>query len=51
MTVMMMPGVGVGVESNHIVVAVDGEVRLPVQCNHDDKDDHDDECLAINEVP
>ena len=30
-----MPVVWVGMEGNHIVVAVDGEVRLPVQCNHD----------------
>ena len=33
-------------EGNHIVVAVDGEVRLPVQCYHDfdnDDDDHDDD--------
>ena len=28
-----VPGVGVRVESDHIVVAVDREVRLPVQCN------------------
>ena len=26
-------------ESNHIVVAIDGEVRLPVQGNHDGKGD------------
>ena len=36
-----VPGVGVRVESDHIVVAVYREVRLPVQCNLDDKDEHD----------
>ena len=40
MTIMTKPVVRVRVESNHIVVAVNGQVRLPLANNaHDTVDD------------
>ena len=37
-------------EGNHIVVAVDGEVRLPAQCYHDGTGDDEPACEGKNSI-